>query len=44
MSGFVKQEGEVYGRPVGVAVAADGALLVADEPGNIVLRVQASSR
>jgi glucose/arabinose dehydrogenase len=42
LSGFIKQEGEVYGRPVGVAVAADGSLLVADEPGNIVWLVQAN--
>lgn len=44
LSGFIKQEGEVYGRPVGVAVGKDGSLLVADEPGNIVWRVQVSER
>ena len=42
LTGFIKQEGEVYSRPVGVAVANDGALLVADEPGNIIWHVQAS--
>lgn len=39
LTGFIANENEVYGRPVGVAVAADGALLVADEPANIVWRV-----
>jgi len=29
----------VQGRPVGVAVAKDGSLLVADDVGNIVWRV-----
>ena len=28
-----------YGRPVGVAIAADGALLVADDVGNVIWRV-----
>jgi sugar lactone lactonase YvrE len=31
--------GEVYGRPLGVAVAADGSLLVADDPANRIWRV-----
>jgi glucose/arabinose dehydrogenase len=30
----------VYGRPVGVAVAKDGALLVADDAGNTIWRVK----
>lgn len=44
--GFLSEEGNAYGRPVGVAVARDGALLVADDVGNIVWRVtpQASSQ
>ncbi len=29
----------VFGRPVGVAVAADGALLVADDSSGIIWRV-----
>jgi glucose/arabinose dehydrogenase len=41
LTGFIANEDEVHGRPVGVAVAADGALLVADEPANIVWRVSA---
>jgi glucose/arabinose dehydrogenase len=39
LTGFIANDSEVYGRPVGVAVAADGSLLVADEPGNTVWRV-----
>ena len=31
-----------YGRPVGVAVAADGSLLVADDVGNTIWRVSKS--
>ena len=31
-----------YGRPVGVAIAADGALLVADDVGNVIWRVTAA--
>lgn len=41
LTGFIASDTEVYGRPVGVAVAQDGALLVADEPGNIIWRVTA---
>ena len=44
LSGFIANDDEVYGRPVGVAFAADGALLVADEPGNIVWRVAPTPR
>jgi glucose/arabinose dehydrogenase len=39
LTGFVTPEGNVWGRPVGVAVAADGALLVSDDGGNVVWRV-----
>jgi glucose/arabinose dehydrogenase len=41
LTGFIKDEAsnEVYGRPVGVAVARDGALLVADDAGKTVWRV-----
>jgi glucose/arabinose dehydrogenase len=39
LTGFIANENEVYGRPVGVAFMNDGALLVADEPGNVVWRV-----
>ncbi len=41
LTGFIAdaEKGDVYGRPVGVAVAADGALLVADDAANTVWRV-----
>jgi glucose/arabinose dehydrogenase len=39
LTGFVTASGEVWGRPVGVTVAQDGALLVADDAGNAVWRV-----
>lgn len=39
LTGFVTSEGKVWGRPVGVAVAADGALLVSDDGSNAVWRV-----
>jgi glucose/arabinose dehydrogenase len=41
LTGFIKDEArnEVYGRPVGVAVARDGALLVADDAGKTIWRV-----
>jgi glucose/arabinose dehydrogenase len=32
-------EMNVYGRPAGVAVAADGALLVADDTGGVIWRI-----
>jgi glucose/arabinose dehydrogenase len=39
LTGFVTQSGDVWGRPVGVAVANDGALLVSDDGSNTVWRV-----
>lgn len=39
MTGFVTQEESVWGRPVGVAVAGDGSLLVSDDGGERVWRV-----
>jgi glucose/arabinose dehydrogenase len=39
LTGFLDAEGNAHGRPVGVAVAGDGALLVADDVGNVVWRV-----
>jgi glucose/arabinose dehydrogenase len=41
LTGFIANENEVYGRPVGVAFMHEGSLLVADEPSNIVWRVSA---
>jgi glucose/arabinose dehydrogenase len=42
LTGFLNEKGEALGRPVGVAVARDGTLLVADDVGNTVWRVSAS--
>jgi glucose/arabinose dehydrogenase len=39
LTGFVDDEGEALGRPVGVAIDKSGALLVADDVGNTVWRV-----
>ena len=39
MTGFVVEGSKVWGRPVGVAAAHDGALLVADDGGNVIWRV-----
>ena len=39
LTGFVSASGQAMGRPVGVAMARDGALLVADDVGNKVWRV-----
>jgi glucose/arabinose dehydrogenase len=39
LTGFVNAEGNAYGRPVGVAVDRDGALLIADDVGNVVWRM-----
>jgi glucose/arabinose dehydrogenase len=39
LTGFLSADGDALGRPVGVAVDRKGALLVADDVGNIVWRV-----
>ncbi len=44
LSGFVSADGEAYGRPVGVALDRRGALLVADDVGNVIWRVSAAAR
>lgn len=43
LAGFLNEDGEARGRPAGVAIAADGAVLVADDVGNAVWRVTARS-
>ena len=43
LTGFVSDDGEAMGRPVGVALARDGALLVADDVGNVIWRVASST-
>jgi glucose/arabinose dehydrogenase len=44
VTGFVSEDGDAYGRPVGVAIDKHGALLVADDVGNTVWRVTAEQR
>ena len=39
LTGFLSADGKAYGRPVGVAIDARGAVLVADDVGNTVWRV-----
>jgi glucose/arabinose dehydrogenase len=39
LTGFVLPNGDVWGRPVGVAVAPDGSLLVTDDGSNSIWRV-----
>ena len=39
LSGFLSDDGDAMGRPVGVSVAKDGAILVADDVGNVIWRV-----
>jgi len=39
LTGFLSEDGEAYGRPVGVTFDRRGALLVADDVGNVVWRV-----
>ncbi len=41
LTGFLSDEGKAYGRPVGVALDKAGALLVADDVGNVIWRVAA---
>ena len=42
LTGFLGPDGDAWGRPVGVRVAKDGALLVADDVGGTVWRVAPS--
>ncbi|HEY4989682.1 MAG TPA: hypothetical protein VII09_07745, partial [Opitutaceae bacterium] len=42
LTGFVVDNHSVWGRPVGVAVAHDGALLVTDDAGGVLWRVSYS--
>jgi glucose/arabinose dehydrogenase len=43
LTGFVRENGDAMGRPVGVAIDKRGALLVADDVGNVVWRVTGST-
>jgi len=42
MTGFVLDAGKVWGRPTGIAVAKDGALLVSDDSNGTIFRVTAA--
>jgi glucose/arabinose dehydrogenase len=43
LGGFLSPDEKLsYGRPVGVALAADGALLVADDVGDVIWRISAA--
>jgi glucose/arabinose dehydrogenase len=42
LNGFLTEQGEARGRPVGVALTSGGALLVADDVGNAIWRVHAA--
>jgi glucose/arabinose dehydrogenase len=44
LTGFVLPDGKVWGRPVGVAVAKDGSLLVSDDGSNTIWRVTYSGK
>jgi glucose/arabinose dehydrogenase len=44
LTGFLNEDEEARGRPVGVEIAKDGALLVADDVGNTVWRVSGALR
>lgn len=39
VTGFLKDDGSVAGRPAGVAVASDGSLLVSDDKSGLIYRV-----
>jgi glucose/arabinose dehydrogenase len=41
LTGFLSAEGSAFGRPVGVTLDRKGALLVADDVGNVIWRVSA---
>ncbi|MGH8544043.1 MAG: PQQ-dependent sugar dehydrogenase [Gammaproteobacteria bacterium] len=43
LSGFVNNDGDALGRPVGVAIDKRGSLLVADDVGNVIWRVSAAT-
>lgn len=43
LTGFLTPEGRAHGRPVGVALDRRGALLVADDVGNVIWRVSAAT-
>jgi glucose/arabinose dehydrogenase len=44
LTGFVASDQKIWGRPVGVAVAADGALFVSDDAGGAIWRVSFAAK
>ena len=44
LTGFISPDGDAYGRPVGLAIDRTGAVLVADDVGNIVWRIKPGER
>jgi glucose/arabinose dehydrogenase len=44
LTGFLSKDGKAYGRPVGVAVDKQGAVLLADDVGNIVWRITPATK
>jgi glucose/arabinose dehydrogenase len=44
LTGFLSKDEHAYGRPVGVTVAKDGAILLADDVGNIVWRIAPAAK
>jgi glucose/arabinose dehydrogenase len=44
VTGFLGKQGHAYGRPVGVAVDKAGAILLADDVGNIIWRVTPAAK
>lgn len=44
LTGFLSKDGKAMGRPVGVALDKVGALLVADDVGNVIWRVTPANR
>lgn len=39
LTGFLSKDGKAYGRPVGVVVDKQGAILLADDVGNVIWRI-----
>ena len=44
LTGFVNDDDKALGRPVGVAIGKDGAVLVADDVGNAIWRVSGGAQ